>query len=485
LGSSLYKLSAQELLEGYKKNEFTPVEVVKCFLERIKQLDNKVKAFITVDEKNAIEHGQRLQDMQKNGKCIGKLFGIPVAIKDNICTKGLKTTCASRMLENFIPPYDATVVEKIKKEGGIIIGKTNMDEFAMGSATTHSAFFPTCNPHNLEYVPGGSSGGSAAAVACGFAPVALGSDTGGSIRQPASFCGVFGFKPTYGLVSRYGLIAFASSLDQIGPMARNTYDLALLLEVIAGYDKKDSTSLNLKQDFLRFDISKKYRIAVFNECVSSPNVEEEIRKGFNEVLHFLERKGHTVQYVDFEYTEYGIPCYYLIATSEASSNLARYTGTFFGERVSSDDFDEMFVKSRSRFLGKEVKRRILLGTFALSSGYKDEFYIKALKVRKKIFLAFQDIFSKFDFVLIPTSPVFPFRIDEEITDPLKLYYCDIFTVFANLANLPALNIPMFSDGIKQAGLQIIGNLCQDIQVLNLGYILEKELNLRRDVVELE
>ncbi len=481
----IYKLTVSEILKGYKCGEFTPVDVVKSFLNRIEIVDKKVKAFINLND-NALEEAEKLEALQKAGKINGKLFGIPVGVKDNICTLGLKTTCASKMLRDFIPPYDATVVAKLKQENAIIIGKTNMDEFAMGSSTENSAFFPTHNPNDLDYVPGGSSGGSASSVSCGLVSIALGSDTGGSIRQPASFCGVFGFKPTYGLVSRFGLVAFASSLDQIGPFARNVQDLSILLDTIYGYDKKDSTSLHVgEQNFTDFkDDNEKYRIAVFKNVMDNPNVDKEIAENFRNTLEFLGKQGHKISYINFEYIDYGIPCYYLIATSEASSNLGRYTGVFFGARENSPDYEELFTKTRSAFLGNEVKRRILLGTFALSSGYYDEYYIKALKVRHLIFNEFQEIFKNNDFVLIPTSPVFPFKIGEKINDPLKLYLCDIFTVVANLANLPALNVPFISNGYKQAGFQIIGNLCEDKKVLQFAYTIEKSLNLRQDVVEI-
>lgn len=480
----IYKLTVSEILEGYKANKFTPVDVVSDFINRIKIVDNKIKAFISLND-SAMEEAKKLEVLQKSGKITGKLFGIPIAVKDNICTAGLKTTCASKILENFVPSYDATVVTKLKQENAIIIGKTNMDEFAMGSSTENSAFFPTHNPNDLDYVPGGSSGGSASAVSCGLAPIAIGSDTGGSIRQPASFCGVLGFKPTYGLVSRFGLVAFASSLDQVGPFARNVNDLSILLDTIYGYDKKDSTSLNMnEQNFVDLkEDNEKYKIAVFKNVMGNPNVEKEISVEFENILEFLKKRWHKINYVDFEYIDYGIPCYYLIATSEASSNLGRYTGIFFGLREHSSDYEELLTKTRSAFLGNEVKRRIILGTFALSSGYYDEYYTKALKVRQLIFSEFQNIFRNNDFVLIPTSPIFPFRIGERINDPLKLYLCDIFTVIANLANLPGLSLPVISSGHKQSGLQIIGNLCQDKRVLQFGRMLEKDLNLKKEVVE--
>lgn len=482
----LYKLTASEIIEGYKTGRFTPVDVVKSFIDRIHSLDKKVRAFISLNG-TALEKAQELERLQKKGEIKGALFGVPVAIKDNICTVGLRTTCASKILENFFPPYDATVITRLKKENAIIIGKTNMDEFAMGSSTENSAFFPTHNPHNLDYVPGGSSGGSAACVCCGFAPLALGSDTGGSIRQPASFCGIFGFKPTYGLVSRYGLIAFASSLDQIGPFARNINDLSLLLNVIYGYDENDSTSINIPdQNFHNIPPStEKYKIAIFKNILDNPGIEENINQKFKEVIAFLIKSGHKINYVNFEYIDYGIPCYYLIATSEASSNLGRYTGVFFGEKRDAPEYEEMFIKTRSAFFGREVKRRIMLGTFALSSGYYDEYYIKALKVRQLIFSEFQKIFKENDFALLPTSPIFPFKIGEKVDNPVKLYLCDIFTVVANLANLPALNVPFIDNGINQAGLQIIGNLCEDRKVLQFGHTLEKELQLKKEIVEVD
>ncbi len=484
--NNFYKLTVSEILEGYRNKEFLPLDVIKSFINRIEKLDPQIKAFINLN-KNALEEAERLNTLHKAGRVEGKLFGIPIAIKDNICTKELITTCGSKMLENFIPVYDATVIQKLRKENAIIIGKTNMDEFAMGSSGENSAFFPTRNPKNLEYVPGGSSSGSAAAISCGFAPLALGSDTGGSIRQPASFCGIFGFKPTYGLVSRFGLVAFASSLDQIGPFARNIKDLSLLLEIIYGYDQLDSTSIKItEQNFTNLSLENKtYKIAVFKNIIDNTSIEKEINKKFKEILKFLENSGHQINYVDFEYLDLGIPCYYLIATSEASSNLARYTGVFFGQRENGDDYEDIFIKTRSKFLGVEVKRRIILGTFSLSSGYYNEYYNKALKVRNLIFQSFQNIFKNNDFVLLPTSPIFPFKIKEKINNPLKLYLCDIFTVLANLANLPALSIPILTDRIKQAGLQIIGNLCEDKKVLEFGYMLEKELSLTQEVVEIQ
>jgi aspartyl-tRNA(Asn)/glutamyl-tRNA(Gln) amidotransferase subunit A len=376
----IVEISAKELAERIKSKEISSEEVIKAYFERIEEAEEKVDAFITLTKEDALKSAKKTDEKISRGEKLGAIEGIPVAIKDNIVTKGIKTTCASKILENFIPPYNATVVDKIKNEGGIIIGKTNMDEFAMGSSTENSRFKNTKNPYDLSRVPGGSSGGSAAAVASLEAPLALGSETGGSVRQPASFCGVVGIKPTYGLVSRYGLIAFASSLDQIGTLGRNVEDCAFMLNVISGYDDKDSTSVNMvKKDYMKYlseDI-KGMKIALPKEYFGE-GVDKNISERIRESARAFEKLGATIEEVSLPYTQYALPCYYLIATSEASSNLARFDGIRYGYRAKDySDINELYINTRSQGFGEEVKRRIMLGTYSLSSGYYDAYYKKA------------------------------------------------------------------------------------------------------------
>jgi len=463
---------AKELVELIRKGELKPTEVVESFLQRFENTENEVKAFITPSYEEGLERAKELERKKPEGK----LFGLPVAIKDNILIKGGRTTCASRILENFISPYDATVIERLRREGAIFIGKTNMDEFAMGSSTEHSAFFPTRNPWDRERVPGGSSGGSAASVAVGSSPVALGSDTGGSIRQPASFCGVIGIKPTYGRVSRYGLVAFASSLDQIGVFARRTEDIALLLEVISGHDPKDSTSAKVPvPDFsgeLNGDV-KGLRIGLPKEFFEF-EVQKEVKENFQKFVRELEGLGCEFMDVSLPHVKYAIPAYYIVAPSEASSNLARYDGVRYGHRSEKyGDLLEMYSKTRDEGFGAEVKRRIMLGTFALSAGYYDAYYLKAQKVRKLIYDDFMKAFERVDLIASPTTPSLPFKLGERLDNPIEMYLSDVLTVPVNLAGLPGISVPIgFANGLPVGG-QLIGKPWDEATLLRVSYAWEQ------------
>ena len=474
----LHKLNALEIRNLIAGKKVTAQEVVSDLFKHIEQAEPKINAYLTLTKDSALQQANAVDEKIKRGDKLGRLAGIPIAIKDNICTDGIKTTCGSRILGNFVPPYDAHVIKRIKAEDGIIIGKTNMDEFAMGSSCENSAFYPTHNPHDLERVPGGSSGGSAAAVASDMAPLALGSDTGGSVRQPASFCGIVGLKPTYGLVSRYGLIAFASSLDQIGPMARNVSDAALFLQVIAGYDKHDSTSVNAPvPDYLSGidkDI-KGVKIGLPKEYFTE-GVDNDIRKSVEQGIKILEKAGAKIVEISLSHTEYGIATYYIIAPSEASSNLARYDGTIYGYRADgSIGLKDMLSKTRSQGFGPEVKRRIMLGTFALSSGYYDAYYRRALKVRRLIRQDFDEAFKKVDIIIGPTSPVAPFKIGENINDPLKMYLSDALTVTANLAGIPGVSIPVGQDSHNlPVGMHILGKPFDEATILRVARAFEKQ-----------
>ena len=473
----LFNLNIDELKNKIDSGDINSEEINKSFKQRINKVDEKVKSFMKVmdDDKNEYDSKKELS-------------GIPVAIKDNISLKGMETTCSSKILKGYKPPYNATVVEKLKNAGANIIGKTNMDEFAMGSSTENSAFFPTRNPWDLNRVPGGSSGGSAAAVAAGEVPAALGSDTGGSIRQPAAFCGVVGMKPTYGMISRYGLVAFASSLDQIGPFTRNVSDNALMMNVLSGHDPKDSTSINreipdyteyLKEDVegMKIGIPKEY----FDLDIDS-DVEESIRNGIKK----LKEAGAVVEEVDLLSAEYSLAAYYIIAPAEASSNLARYDGVRYGRRSEkSDDVETMFKNTRSEGFGDEVKRRILLGTYALSSGYYDAFYLKAQKVRTLIKEDFERVFEDYDLLISPTTPTTAFEVDSE-QKPIEMYHQDIFTVPVNIAGLPAISIPSgFDSKGLPIGLQLIGPHFGEGKILQAAYTLEQifDLDLRPENLE--
>ena len=468
----LWRKGASEIASLISKGEVRPSEVLESFIRRFEETEEKVKAYITPTYEKALEEAKELDGKEPEGK----LFGVPVAVKDNIVTKGIRTTCASRILENFIPPYDATVVERLKREGALIVGKTNMDEFAMGSSTEYSAFFPTRNPWDLERVPGGSSGGSAVTVAVGSAPVSLGSDTGGSIRQPASFCGVIGIKPTYGRVSRYGLVAFASSLDQIGVFGRRTEDVALLLEVISGHDPKDSTSRNIPVPRFTEEVKKELKglkVGLPKEFFEF-DLQKEVEGAFREFVSRLEDLGCEVVEVSLPYIKYAIPAYYIIAPSEASSNLARYDGVRYGYRSKEfSDIVDMFSRTRDEGFGPEVKRRIMLGTFALSAGYYDAYYLKAMKVRRLIYEDFMRAFEKVDVIAGPTTPTLPFRIGERVENPIEMYLSDVLTVPVNLAGLPAVSIPIGWVGNLPVGGQIIGRPWDEATILRVSYAWEQ------------
>lgn len=473
---NLTDLTVHELRDKLRNGEITSVEIVNDFYSRIEKLEDKVDSFITLTKENALEEAKKADERIKKGENLGDLTGIPIAIKDNIVTDGVKTTCASKMLENFVPPYDATVIERLKEEGAIIIGKTNMDEFAMGSSTENSAFKTTKNPWDLSKVPGGSSGGSAAAVAAKQAPIALGSSTGGSIRQPASFCGVVGIKPTYGLVSRYGLIAFASSLDQIGPLCQDVEDCAIALNTLVGYDPKDSTSVKREKvnykDALVNDV-KGMKIALPKEYFDE-RIDDKIKNKVYEAVKTLENLGAVVEEVSLPHSEYALAAYYIIAPCEASSNLARFDGIRYGYRAKNyDSLEDLYIKSRSEGFGEEVKRRIMLGTYALSSGYYDAYYKKAQKVRTLIKEDFDKVFEKYDVIISPTTPTLPFKIGEKKDDPISMYLSDILTVSVNIAGIASMSMPCgLIDGMP-VGMQIIGNRFSEDKILRVGYTYEK------------
>jgi aspartyl-tRNA(Asn)/glutamyl-tRNA(Gln) amidotransferase subunit A len=470
-------LTIEEIFKLYASGKAKPSEVCRDALDRIEKDNSRLNAFLTIDRDGALRRAAAMDDDIQNAIKRRPLAGIPVAIKDNLCTEGIRTTCASRILENYLPPYTATVVKKIEEAGAIVVGKTNLDEFAMGGSTENSAFGPARNPWNQEYVPGGSSGGSAVAVAAGHVPIALGSDTGGSIRLPASFCGVVGLKPSYGRVSRYGLVAFASSLDQIGPIATNVADAARLLQVIAGHDRHDSTSANTAvPDYLNAvqgDIEG-LRLGVPPECLGE-GVDAEVREKVEAAIRRLEERGAKVVEVNLPHMKYVIAVYYIIATAEASANLARYDGVRYGFRdEEARNLSEMYRQTRNLGFGPEVKRRIMLGTFALSSGYYDAYYEKAQRVRQMLVNDFAEAFKKCDLIATPTAPTPPFKIGEKSDDPLAMYLCDIFTVTINLAGVPAVSIPCGQSSMGlPIGLQLIGNHFDESRLLNAAYAYER------------
>lgn len=473
----IIEMSATALGEEIKKGQIGVKEAVKAYLDQIEAVEPSVHAYLDIDEKKIYARVKEVEKGISQGKYTGPLAGVPIAVKDNICTRGQATTCASKILNDFVPPYSAGAVEKLEEAGMIILGKTNMDEFAMGSTTETSAFGETKNPWDLTRVPGGSSGGSCAAVAAGEAPLALGSDTGGSIRQPSAFCGVTGLKPTYGTVSRYGLVAYASSLDQIGPIGKNTKDCGALLDVIAGYDKRDSTSIQRKL----YDFSKNLgedirglRVGVPKEYLSE-GLDSEIKKAIVDVVNALSQNGAIVEFFSLGMTDYVIPAYYIIACAEASSNLARFDGVKYGYRsMEGTDLHDMYKKTRAEGFGKEAKKRILLGSFVLSSGYYDAYYLKALKTKALIKKAFDEAFVKYDVLLAPASPSPAPHLGESLTDSLKMYLSDIYTVAVNLAGLPAISMPWTLDSQNlPIGLQFIGNCFEEKKVLQAAIGLEK------------
>lgn len=472
----LHYYPAHQLHQRLVKKEIKAEEICRSVFDRVSQVEDKIKAFITLTYEQALAQAKKVDEKIARHEKISPLAGIPVAIKDNICTEGLKTTCASRILENFIPPYNATVINLLNQVDAIIIGKTNLDEFAMGSSTENSAFFTTANPWDLERVPGGSSGGSAAAVAAGETILALGSDTGGSIRQPAAFCGVLGLKPTYGLVSRFGLVAFASSLDQIGPFARNATDLAWLLNVISGHDPLDSTSRpEAPPDYTDFLVNnvRGLRVGVPREYMIE-GIDVQVKQVINQALAKLTALGAVVEEVSLLHSKYALPTYYLIAPAEASSNLARYDGVRYGFRADNAvDMIDMFKKTRSQGFGEEVKRRIMLGTYALSAGYYDAYYLKALKVRTLIKQDFEKAFSTFDVLVSPVTPTPAFKIGEKTGDPLQMYMSDICTLAINLAGIPGLSIPAgFVNGLP-VGMQLLGKPFSEGTLLQVAYTFEQ------------
>ena len=456
----LHQKTLHEISTDLRAKKVSSVELTRAVMDHLEKVEPKVQAFITITRENALRQAAEADKRLASGLDLTPLTGVPIAIKDLLCTKGIRTTCASRMLENFVPPYDATVVEKLYAAGAVSVGKTNMDEFAMGSSTETSYFKKTRNPWNLNCVPGGSSGGSAACVAADQAFASLGSDTGGSIRQPAALCGIAGLKPTYGRVSRYGLIAFASSLDQIGPFGKDVEDCALMLSAIAGYDPKDSTSANVPvQDYLSEAKKpvKGLKIGVPKEFFSSEGLNPEVAAAVKKAIAELEKQGAQVTEVSLPTAPYGLAVYYILAPSEASSNLARYDGVRYGLRVPGENIVDMYCKTRAAGFGPEVKRRIMLGTYALSSGYYDAYYLKALKVLRLIKQDYDKAFEKVDVIATPTAPNPAFRFGEKTDNPLTMYLEDIFTVSINITGLPGLSIPCgFSKSELPIGLQLIG-----------------------------
>jgi aspartyl-tRNA(Asn)/glutamyl-tRNA(Gln) amidotransferase subunit A len=472
----IHALSIHEIHDLLKSGQIGAVETVSAFLERISAVDTKVRAYLSTLAEQALNEA-KLFDSRPKDRPESPLAGVPLAIKDVISTRGAVTTCGSRMLENFVPPYDATVTEKLKHAGAIFLGKTNMDEFAMGSSTENSAFVKTRNPWNLERVPGGSSGGSAAAVAAGLCAGALGTDTGGSIRQPASFCGVVGIKPTYGRVSRYGLVAFASSLDQIGPITRDVEDAAILLQAMAGHDPMDSTSVDLPVPDYRAALKESIRglrLGIPREYFIEGTAAD-VAGAVHNAITTCRELGASMVDISLPHTEYGIAAYYIIAPAEASSNLARYDGVKYGHRAQgAKDLIEMYRKSRSQGFGAEVKRRIMLGTYVLSAGYYDAYYRKASQVRTLIRQDFLDAFEKCDAILAPVSPIAAFKLGEKFDDPLQMYLSDVFTLPASLAGIPGISVPCgFTSENLPVGLQILGPHFREELVLRIAHQFEQ------------
>ena len=480
----LYEKTAHELHEMLTAKEISATELTQNLFERIDEKEKEIGAYLEITKSQALETAKLVDEKISRGEKIAPLEGIPCAIKDNICTKGIKTTCASKILENFVPPYDATVITKLHSQNPVILGKVNMDEFAMGGSTENSAYHLTKNPHNLSRVPGGSSGGSAAAVAAGEAIFTLGSDTGGSIRQPASYCGVVGFKPTYGRVSRYGLVAFASSLDQIGPLTRDVTDCATVLNAICGYDEMDSTSTSAAvPDFTKSLVNdvKNLKIGLPKEYFVA-GMDKEVEDAVIEATEIFEKLGAQIVEISLPHTEFAISTYYLIAPAEAATNLERYDGVSYGARVDGADIVEMYTNTRTEKFGAEVKRRIMIGNYALSAGYYDAYYLKALKVRTLIQKDFTDAFKNVDVVLAPTAPTAAFKIGEMTNDPLKMYLQDICTVPVNLAGLPGISLPcgLTSENLP-IGLQLIGKPLDEETIIRAAFTYEQTQNFGNKV----
>ncbi len=475
-------LSISEVSELIRKKEISPVEITQEVLKRIEEVDGKINSYVTVLADDAIQSAKEAEKLLSSGTYLGPLHGVPIGLKDIFCMKGARTTCGSRILENFISPYDATVTQRLKNAGAVILGKNNMDEFAMGSSTENSYFGPTRNPWDLERVPGGSSGGSAASVAASLCFASIGTDTGGSIRQPAALCGIVGLKPTYGRVSRFGMIAFASSLDQGGPLTKTVVDTALVLNVIAGKDSRDSTSVDSPvPDYTRTinDEIKGIRIGVPKEYFIK-GIDTQIEEAVKRAIALIEDLGGSVEEISLPHTKHAVSAYYLLAPAEASSNLARYDGVKYGLRVSdTESLMDMYLKTRAEGFGREVKRRIMIGTYALSSGYYDAYYLKAQRVRTLIKKDFDDAFKKVDVIITPTSPEAAFKIGEKTDDPLKMYLSDIFTIPCNLAGLPGISIPCgFTSGGLPIGLQILGKPFDEETLLRVAHNYETHANWR-------
>ena len=479
---NLSALTLHEAAERIRNREFSAEELTEEVFRRIADTDEKVHAYITLCRDRALAEAKQADRLHQTEQNLPSLTGIPVAVKDNFLTRGIRTTCASKILGEFTPPYDSTTIKKLRTAGAVIIGKTNLDEFAMGSSVENSAFFPTRNPWNQDRVPGGSSGGSAAAVAADQCIVALGTDTGGSIRQPAACCGIVGLKPTYGRVSRFGIIAFASSMDQVGPMTKDVFDCALLLDALAGYDPADATSIDrpvpqhttaLTGDVkgLRLGIPKEYFVA---------GMQADVEKAVRSAIRLFEKNGAVLEEISLPHTEYAVAVYYIVATAEASSNLARYDGMRYGCRASAEDLTETYMLSRELGFGPEVKRRIMLGTYTLSAGYYDAYYLKAQKVRTLIKNDFDEAFKTCDAIITPTAPTTAFKIGEKIQDPLQMYLSDIYTISVNLAGSPALSLPcgFDSEGLP-IGMQIIGKHFDECTILNLAYAYEQSTDWHR------
>ena len=484
----LFEQPAHVLHDMLVNKEITSLELTQAVLARIDEVEGDVQAYLTITREEALAQAKAVDEKIAKGEEIAFLEGIPGAIKDNICTKGIKTSCASKILQKFVPPYDATVMQKLEAQNPVVLGKTNLDEFAMGGSTENSAYHPTCNPWNTDCVPGGSSGGSAAAVAAGTAVWALGSDTGGSIRQPASFCGVVGMKPTYGRVSRYGLVAYASSLDQIGPITKDVTDCAHILNIIAGRDEMDSTSLDVQvPDFtkalvqdvkgLKIGLPKEYFIKGMD-----PEVEAAVKNGVKE----LEKLGAEVVEISLPNTDYAISTYYLIAPAEAATNLARYDGVSYGERAEdAADLVEMMTKTRTQYLGEEVKRRIMIGNYALSAGYYDAYYLKALKVRRLVKEDYDKAFKDVDVIICPAAPSVAYKIGEKISNPLEMYLQDACTVPLNLAGLPGISVPCgYNKDNMPIGMQIIGKALDEETILRVAYTYEQSQSYHEDRAQL-
>ena len=472
----IMSLTAVELGKKIKAKEISVTEATQAYLDQIEKVENDVHSYVTIDKEGALKRAGEVQKMIDDGTLLSPLAGVPVAIKDNMCTKGTRTTCSSKILENFVPTFTSEAVLNLEKAGAVIIGKTNMDEFAMGSTTETSYYGVTRNPWNLEHVPGGSSGGSCAAVAAGECAYALGSDTGGSIRQPSSFCGVTGIKPTYGTVSRYGLIAYGSSLDQIGPIAKDVTDCAAILETIASHDVKDSTSVEREYDFTSAltDDVKGMKIGIPRDYFGD-GLSADVKEQILNAVKVLEEKGAVVEEFDLSLVKYAIPAYYIIADAEASSNLARFDGVKYGYRTEEyEGLHNMYKKTRSEGFGAEVKRRIMLGSFVLSSGYYDAYYLKALRTKALIKQAFDKAFAKYDMIVAPAAPTTAPELGKSLSDPMKMYLSDIYTISVNLAGLPGISIPVGKDskGLP-IGMQLIGDCFQEKKIIQAAYTFEQ------------